>query len=92
MDVQFLLDGEAVRCPAGLTVAAALYHLGRNSMRWTSRLEAPRALFCGMGVCYDCVLQIDGVPSTRSCCVQVQAGMQVVTQHGDTSLDPGCDR
>ena len=86
MDIQFLLDGVAVQCPEGLTVAAALLVLGRRATRITPRRVLPRALFCGMGVCFDCVLEIDGRTGVRSCTTLVRPGMRVATQSGASAL------
>lgn len=88
MDIEFLLDGETVRCPEGLTVAAALQRLGRRADRTTPRRGSPRSLFCGMGLCFDCVLIVDGRPGVRSCLEPVRPGMRVATQRGATRL-PG---
>ncbi|MBK1710972.1 2Fe-2S iron-sulfur cluster-binding protein [Marichromatium gracile] len=49
-------------------------------------LGTPRAPFCMMGVCFDCLAVIDGVPSTQSCLVTVQEGMQVERQYGRRSV------
>jgi predicted molibdopterin-dependent oxidoreductase YjgC len=85
VDVEFQLNGEAVRCPAGLTVAGALFHLRKSTTR-TTRRDAPRTLFCGMGVCCECVMEVDGRPSVRTCMTLVRPGMRVDSQHGDARL------
>jgi predicted molibdopterin-dependent oxidoreductase YjgC len=85
-DVEFTLDGEPVRCPEGLTVAAALLLRDRRTVRFSPRRNAPRALFCGMGVCFDCVMEIDGRAGTRSCVTLARPGMRVVTQRGVTGV------
>jgi predicted molibdopterin-dependent oxidoreductase YjgC len=84
-DVEFQLNGEAVRCPAGLTIAGALFHLRRTTTR-TTRLHAPRTLFCGMGVCCECVMEVDGRTSVRTCMTLVRPGMRVDAQRGDAEL------
>ena len=86
MDIEFLLDDKTVRCPEGLTVAAALLRLGRRANRTTPRLGAPRPPFCGMGICFDCVLVVDGRPGIRSCLEPVRPGMRVATQQGASRL------
>lgn len=99
--VEFLLNDAVVACPEGLTVAAALFHLARAGSsasatasaapiaRITPRDAAPRSLFCGMGVCFDCVMEIDGRAGVRSCMTLVRPGMRVRAQHGSTALPPG---
>ena len=86
METEFLLDGERVRCPEGVSVAAAVFLARRRTTRYAPRTGAPRGLFCGMGVCFDCVMEIDGRPNTRSCITVVLPGMRVVTQRGAASV------
>ena len=88
MDTEFLLDGERVSCPEGISVAAAVFLARRRTARYAPRAGAPRGLFCGMGVCFDCVMEIDGRPGTRSCTTLVLPGMRVVTQRGWSSVGP----
>jgi predicted molibdopterin-dependent oxidoreductase YjgC len=67
--------GRTLRARAGLSVAAALTEAGVRSWRITRREARPRGLFCGIGVCFDCVLTIDGHPAQRACLVPVHDGM-----------------
>ena len=85
-DVSFVLNGDSVVCPAGLTLAGALVFLSGGPARLTPRLGLPRAAFCGMGLCFDCVMQVDGVPGVRSCLTPVEPGMVVELQTGDATL------
>lgn len=73
------LDGEAHRVDPGMSVAAALAAGGRAAF---SRDAAghPRGLFCGMGICHDCLVTIDGRSSQRACMTKVQDGMRVERQ------------
>ncbi len=57
------------------------------TMRSTTTGE-PRGLFCGMGVCYECVVVVDGVPQTRACMTWVRDGMVVQTQVGSGPRGP----
>ena len=84
-DVEFQLNGEAVCCPSGLTIAGALFHLRRTTTR-TTRRDAPRTLFCGMGVCCECVMEVDGRASVRTCMTLVRPGMRVDAPRGDPEL------
>jgi predicted molibdopterin-dependent oxidoreductase YjgC len=77
--VTVCVDGEPVTAFAGESVAAALLALGRWSFRQTSRNHAPRCLFCGMGVCFDCLVTIDGVENVRACLTPVREGMVIET-------------
>jgi predicted molibdopterin-dependent oxidoreductase YjgC len=73
------VDGEAVQAYLGETVATVLLALGRPTFRHTDRQHAPRGLFCGMGICFDCLVTIDGQPNVRACVTPVQAGMVIET-------------
>ena len=80
------LDGVDVSVPAGVSVAAALLACDRLPFRQTPVNGAPRAPFCMMGVCFDCLVEIDGAPNQRACQRQVVAGMRVRRQiDGDNS-------
>jgi predicted molibdopterin-dependent oxidoreductase YjgC len=80
--VRLTFDGEELRALEGQTVPAALLAAGRRVWRYTSRRGEPRGLFCGMGVCFDCLVRIDGRPNVRACQAAVAEGMRVETQHG----------
>ncbi len=79
--VEIRVDGEPVAAFEGETIAAALIASGRSSFRHTARQSAPRGLFCGMGICFDCLMTVNGVPNVRTCITPVEDGMVVQTQH-----------
>lgn len=72
------IDKKEFSVPAGTSVAAALIASGIKIIRRTDDGEA-RGLFCGMGVCYECLLTIDGQPHQRACMTRVEDGMQIST-------------
>ena len=74
------VDGEVVEAFAGESVAALLLANGRRVFRRTDKTHSPRGLFCGMGVCFDCLVNIDGVPNVRACMTPVRAGMVIETR------------
>lgn len=76
--VQVKLDGRDLAVPAGLTVAAAILRSGTSQFR-TSVTGEPRAALCGMGICFECRVTIDGRSDVRSCQVVVENGMKVST-------------
>ena len=82
------LDGRTLQAPAGCSVAAALLANGVSVFRTTGISGEPRAPYCMMGVCFDCLVEIDGVPNCQSCLTTVRPGMQVRTQSGLPSLAP----
>lgn len=80
--VRIVVDGRPVDAWAGESVAAALIADGDIAFRRTPRRREPRGLFCGMGVCYDCLVVIDGQPGCRACMTPVRDGMVVRRQEG----------
>ena len=64
---------------AGETVAAVLLAAGYRKFRNSDKEGAHRGIFCGMGVCYDCLVTVDGVPNVRACVTQVRNGMRIET-------------
>jgi len=76
------LDGEAVTAREGDTVAAAVLAAGVGHTRTTPVSGKPRLPYCMMGVCFDCLMEIDGVPNRQACMVRVREGMTVRRQSG----------
>ena len=66
----------AVSARAGDTVAAALLAAGLDHCRTTPVSGAPRAPYCMMGVCFECLVTIDGVGNRQGCLVPVREGMR----------------
>ena len=81
-DGAFEMDGHPVRFRAGQSLAAALWDNGFRSLRRTRRLDRPRGLFCGIGVCHDCHVVVDGVADQRACLTPARSGLEVTTQLG----------
>jgi predicted molibdopterin-dependent oxidoreductase YjgC len=86
--VTLFVDGEPVQARRGQTVATALLAQGRRVLRHTRNGGNPRGLFCAMGVCFDCVMTIDGLQGTRACMTRVEDGMQVRTPTRFESSEP----
>lgn len=80
------IDGQCISARAGDTVAAALMAAGRDHCRTTPVSGAPRAPYCMMGVCFDCLVTIDGVGNRQACLVTVREGMAVETQEGKREM------
>jgi predicted molibdopterin-dependent oxidoreductase YjgC len=76
------IDGEMVRVAAGESVAAAILASGMQSCRTSHLSGESRAPFCMMGVCFECLIEIDGIPNRQSCLIPVKEGMQIRRQHG----------
>ncbi|MFD2762759.1 (2Fe-2S)-binding protein [Micromonospora eburnea] len=79
-DITF--DGEPLPCRDGWTVAAALTAAGIRSWRTTRHGQRPRGLFCGIGVCFDCLVTVNGRPSVRACLAPARPGDDVRSQSG----------
>ena len=79
--IELVLDGRPVQAYEGETVATVLLAEGEIATRTTVGGE-PRGIFCGMGVCWDCLAVVDGVPNTRACMTWVREGMTVSRQDG----------
>ncbi len=77
--VNLLVDGKPVEAYEGETVAAALLAAGIHTFRLSPKQHQARSLYCGMGVCYDCLVTINGVHAQRACITLVEDGMQVET-------------
>lgn len=80
-------DGRAIRCRSGESVAAALLSAGIARFRSTPVLGADRMPHCMIGVCFDCLLEIDGQADRQACLVPVVDGMDVRSQEGAGRYD-----
>jgi D-hydroxyproline dehydrogenase subunit gamma len=81
--------GHAVRVCATETAAAAALLGGLVPSRTSTISSEPRAPYCMMGVCFECLMRIDGVPNRQACLVTVRDGMRIERQDGRPSLgDP----
>ena len=83
------VDGERLLAHEGETVAAALTAAGRLVTGYTRKKHEPRGVCCGIGLCYSCVMIIDGIPNTRACQSLATPGCRVETQHGQATEDDG---
>jgi len=75
------VDGETVTAYPGESIACALLAAGWRAFRRT-KTGALRAPFCNMGVCFECVVAVDGVEDLRACLLPVRSGMTIVTGVG----------
>jgi predicted molibdopterin-dependent oxidoreductase YjgC len=78
--VTVTIDGREVQVPAGESVAAAALTHGLLPFRTSAVSGAPRAPYCMMGACFDCLVEIDGTPNRQACQVRVAEGMAVRRQ------------
>jgi D-hydroxyproline dehydrogenase subunit gamma len=76
--VQIKVNGRGIRVPSGTVVAAAIAQAGISRFR-SSILGAPRGPLCGMGICMECRVTINGQQHCRSCLTLCEEGMEVQT-------------
>ncbi len=77
--VRITIDGRPFDAAADETVAGALLRAGLTMFRRTPKSGCPRGPFCGMGVCFDCLVTIDGQGNRQACLTQVRDQMMVET-------------
>jgi hypothetical protein len=88
--VEFQFDGSPIPAELGQSIGAALIAAGRRSWRRTRFAGEPRGIFCGIGVCFDCLVTVNDRPNRRACLVIAQPGDQVTTQDGAGHADLAC--
>jgi predicted molibdopterin-dependent oxidoreductase YjgC len=86
-ELRITIDGESLVAFEGETVAAALIAAGRRILRYSVKRNEPRSIYCGIGVCQECRMTINGVINTRACVTPVQNGMVIKTQHGGSECE-----
>ena len=75
--LSIMVNGREIPAYPGETVQAALTAAGYRSMRRAGP-DDRRGVFCGMGVCYECLATINGVPGQRTCLTEVEDRMEVI--------------
>lgn len=90
--VRILVDGKAFEADANASVAAALLSAGLSAVRRSVVGAKPRGPYCLMGVCFECLVTIDGVQNRQSCLIEVREGMVVNSQRGARQVTGGADR
>lgn len=76
------IDGEEVTAWPGQTAAGVLLGLGRRSWRTTRGQGRPRGVFCGIGVCFDCLIVVNDTPDVRACRREIRDGDEIRVQRG----------
>jgi sarcosine oxidase subunit alpha len=74
------VDGEKMVAYQGETIGAALLAAGRRTLRFTNKLEQPRGLYCGIGLCQECRMTVNGIPNTQACQTLATPGCRIETQ------------
>jgi sarcosine oxidase subunit alpha len=73
------VDGKTIFACSGQTIAEALLANGVRTLRMT-RKQAPRGVYCGMGICYECRMTVNGIPNVRTCMTLATPGCRITTQ------------
>lgn len=77
-----VVNGNALTVPHGFTAAAAMLLQDEGPTRTTALSGEGRAPYCIMGVCFECLMEINGEPNQQGCLVTVSEGMRINRQHG----------
>ena len=86
--VRLMVDGRPVEAAEGMRLAALLLTLDDRPFRAAPVSGGPRAPYCMMGVCFECLMVIDGEPDRQACMVRVADGMAVERQSGAGTVGP----
>jgi D-hydroxyproline dehydrogenase subunit gamma len=84
--VTIWVNGKASHAIAGQSVAAALIERGVWACNQHAVTGLPRGPYCGMGVCFDCLVRVDGRTGVRSCMIRVHDGLRIETGDGEAGL------
>lgn len=80
--VTITVDGKKIKAFKGEMIASALVAAGIKVFRYTSKKHEPRGVFCAIGRCTDCVMEVNGVANVRTCVTLVENNMHIKTQRG----------
>ena len=78
--VEFLFNGEPVQAYEGETIATALIAAGNWIFHMTRKKSDPRGVYCNIGVCHSCLINVDGKRNVRACQTPVSPGCRVTSQ------------
>ena len=89
--IHLTINDREISVPAGTSVWAAMAQAGDTVTRLSPVTEQERSAYCAMGVCFECLVEIDGMPNRQACLTQVYEGMSVkrqeITQTSDALAD-----
>ena len=78
--ITFYYEGQPVTAYEGESITAALHAAGITTLSESFRFHRPRGLYCAIGKCASCIMEVDGVPNMRTCIIPVKEGMRVKPQ------------
>lgn len=85
-DCTITWDGQALSARSGESLATALLAAGVLHFRETPVTGSARGPLCLMGACFECLVELDGVPNVQACMTPVRPGLTAKPQHGVRSL------
>ena len=80
--LEFTFDDQTITAISGQSIGAALLAANQRTLRKTRSNNKDRGIFCGIGVCFDCLVVVDGVSNQRACLIEAKPGMKVQRQVG----------
>lgn len=80
--VKIFFEDTEMEVPEGISVAAAVLSSHADYTRITEKRKSKRAPYCQMGICFECIMQIDGKANQQACMIQVCEGMRIYRQNG----------
>jgi hypothetical protein len=80
--LEFTFDDQTITAISGQSIGAALLAANQRRLRKTRFNKKDRGIFCGIGICFDCLVVVDGVANQRACLIEVKPGMKVQRQVG----------
>lgn len=84
--VSLTVEGRSISAPLGANLAAVLLANGLRPFRISPADGSPRQAYCMMGVCFECLVEINGQPNQQSCLETVREGMVIRRQNGAARL------
>lgn len=82
------VNNSPLRAYPGETIAGVLLASGINIFRRTLENGTERGQFCGMGICYDCLVEVDGRPLSRACMTAAAPGLEITLPPMAHELEP----
>ena len=80
--LEFTFDDQTITAISGQSIGAALLAANQRRLRKTRFNKKDRGIFCGIGICFDCLVVVDGVSNQRACLIEAKPGMKVQRQVG----------
>ncbi|MEJ8570444.1 (2Fe-2S)-binding protein [Microbaculum marinum] len=81
--VRFTFEGRQMTGFEGESIASALMRAGVQDLRVTARLQEARGYYCGMGICWECAVRVEGHGVVRSCAFPLSEGIAIELADGE---------